>query len=272
MRKRIVQKLDAAYAAAMAKVTAQFPNDNEIATLYAEALMDFSARGITGKPVGRERTAADVPIVPTFERVLESDPDHAAAIHLYIHAVEASADPKRAEPYADRLASRPDAGHLVHMPSHIYFAVGAIKDSLQTIWRAVKVDETYLADTNAPPGVYKMGYYPHNVHFVMVSAQMAGDGKTVIAAAEKLGALIPDEAARVALVQPVKAAPYFAHAQFSSPEAILALPDPGDAVPYVKAIWLYARAWRWQRRATSRAQRRRPMRSRNWSASSTSSS
>jgi hypothetical protein len=76
----------------------------------------------------------------------------------------------------------------------------------------------------------------------MASAQMAGDGNTVIAAAEKLGTLIPDEAARgIALVQPVKAAPYFAHAQFSSPEAILALPDPGDAVPYVKAIWLYAR-------------------------------
>jgi tetratricopeptide (TPR) repeat protein len=87
-----------------------------------------------------------------------------------------------------------------------------------------------------------MGYYPHNVHFVMASAQMAGDGKTVIAAAEKLGKLIPDEAARgIALVQPVKAAPYFAHAQFSTPEAVLALPDPGDAIPYVKAIWLYAR-------------------------------
>jgi tetratricopeptide (TPR) repeat protein len=87
-----------------------------------------------------------------------------------------------------------------------------------------------------------MGYYPHNVHFVMASAQMAGDGQTVIAAAEKLGKLIPDEAARdIALVQPVKAAPYFAHAQFSRPETILALPDPGDDIPYVKATWLYAR-------------------------------
>jgi tetratricopeptide (TPR) repeat protein len=91
-------------------------------------------------------------------------------------------------------------------------------------------------------GVYRMGYYPHNVHFVMASAQMAGDGQTVIAAAEKLGKLIPDEAARgIAMVQPVKAAPYFAHAQFSTSETILALPDPGDAVPYVKALWLYAR-------------------------------
>ena len=128
------------------------------------------------------------------------------------------------------------------MPSHIYYRVGRYLDALQDNKAAVKVDEKYLADTNAPPGVYRMGYYPHNVHFVMASAQMAGDGKTVISAAEKLGTLIPDEAARgIALVQPVKAAPYYAHAQFSSPETILALPDPGDAIPYVKAIWLYAR-------------------------------
>ena len=91
-------------------------------------------------------------------------------------------------------------------------------------------------------GVYRLGYYPHNVHFVMASAQMAGDGQTVIAAAEKLRELIPDEVARgVAMSQPIKAAPYFAHAQFSTPETILALPDPGDAVPYVKAMWLYTR-------------------------------
>src|SRR5947207_3388688 len=128
------------------------------------------------------------------------------------------------------------------MPSHIYYRVGRYLDALKDNKTAVEVDEKYLADTNAPVGVYRMGYYPHNVHFVMASAQMAGDGQTVIAAAEKLGKLIPDEAARgIALVQPVKAAPYFAHAQFSTPEAILALPDPGDAIPYVKAMWLYAR-------------------------------
>jgi tetratricopeptide (TPR) repeat protein len=91
-------------------------------------------------------------------------------------------------------------------------------------------------------GVYRLGYYPHNVHFVMASAQMAGDGATVIASAEKLRGLIPDEVARaIAMVQPVKAAPYFAHAQFGAPDTILALADPGDLIPYVKAIWLYAR-------------------------------
>ena len=93
-----------------------------------------------------------------------------------------------------------------------------------------------------PIGMYRLGYYPHNVHFVLASAQMAGDGPTVIAAAEKLGGLIPDEVARgIALVQPVKAAPYFAHALFSPSATVLALPDPGDTIPYVKAMWHYAR-------------------------------
>ena len=195
------------------------------------------------KPGGREANPQSAPIVPTLERVLARNPDHAGAIHLYIHAVEASDRPKRAEPYADRLRGAiPNAGHLVHMPSHIYYRVGRYLDALEDNKTAVKVDEKYLADTNAPMGVYRLGYYPHNVHFVMASAQLAGDGPTVIAAAEKLGELIPDEAARgIAMVQPVKAAPYFAHAQFSTPETILALPDPGDAIPYVKAMWLYAR-------------------------------
>jgi tetratricopeptide (TPR) repeat protein len=234
--------LDAAYAAAMEKVAKQFPDDNDIAVFYAESVMDLSPWNYW-QPGGSAPNPQSAPIVPTLERVLARDPNHPGAIHFYIHAVEASDRPERAEPYADKLRGAiPGAGHLVHMPSHIYYRVGRYLDALADNKTAAAVDEKYLTDTNAPMGVYRLGYYPHNVHFVLASAQMAGDGPTVIAQAEKLRGLIPDEVARgIAMVHPVKAAPYFAHALFSPPATVLELTDPGDAIPYVKAIWHYAR-------------------------------
>src|SRR6266699_1970597 len=233
---------DAAYAAEMAKVATQFADDDEIATLYAEAVMDLSPWNYW-KPGGREPNPQSVPIVPTLERVLARNPNHPGAIHFYIHAVEASDRPKRAEPYADRLRGViPGAGHVVHMPSHIYYRVGRYLDALGDNKTAMAVDETYLAANEVPMGVYRLGYYPHNVHFVMASALMAGDGPSGIAAAEKLRGLVPDQAAlAIPGAHPVKAAPYFAHALFSTPEVILALPDPGMAIPYVKAMWHSAR-------------------------------
>ncbi|HEY6993641.1 MAG TPA: tetratricopeptide repeat protein [Xanthobacteraceae bacterium] len=235
-------KLDAAYAAAMAKAAAEFPDDDDIAVLYAESVMDLSPWNYW-QPGGREPNPQSAPIAPTLERVLARNPDHPGASHYYIHAVEASDRPQRAEPYADRLRGAvPGAGHLVHMPSHIYYRVGRYLDALAVNKTAAAVDEKYLAASDAPMGVYRLGYYPHNVHFVMASALMSGDGPSGIAAAEKLRGLVPDQSARaVPGAQPVKAAPYFAHTLFSPPAAVLALPDPGDAIPYVKAMWHYAR-------------------------------
>ena len=233
--------LDQAYAAAMERVAARFPADLDIAVLYAEALMNLSpwdyweAGG--AKPKGR---TAD--IVATLERVLAAHPDHPGAIHYYIHAVEASDRPQRAEPYADRLAKQKlGAGHLVHMPSHIYYRIGRYKDSLETNKAAVAADEAFFTRVKAE-GIYRGGYYPHNIHFLLASAQMAGDGETAVQAAGKLEKAVSDEIVRtVPWTQPIKAAPYFAHAQFSSPETVLALAAPADEFPYVKAMWHYAR-------------------------------
>ena len=233
--------LDAAYAKAMGSVAARYPDDTDIKVLYVESLMNLSpwdyweAEG--ARPKGRTGE-----IVATLEQVLQATPDHPGAIHFYIHMMEASSDPGRALPYADRLGSlMPGAGHLVHMPFHIYYRVGRYKDALQANQRAVVADETYLAEAQ-PGGIYPLAYYPHNIHSLMTSAQMAGDGDSAIAAAEKLAKVTSMEAGRsIAWVQPILVAPYFAHAQFSSPDTMLALPDPGDALPYVKAMWHYAR-------------------------------
>ena len=233
--------LDAAYAAEMAKVVAQYPDDDEIATLYAEAVMDLSPWNYW-KPGGREPNPQSVPIVPTLERVLARNANHPGAIHLYIHAVEASDRPKRAEPSADRLRGAiPGAGHLVHMPSHIYYRVGRYLDALKDNKTAVEVDEKYLADTNAPMGVYRLGYYPHNVHFVMASAQLAGDGQTVIAAAVSRASLF--------LTKPRVVFDGTAGqggAVFRARAILYARDHPCAARsrrynPYVTAMWLYAR-------------------------------
>jgi tetratricopeptide (TPR) repeat protein len=191
---------------------------------------------------GKTPTGRTADLVATLERVLQANPDHIGAIHLYIHAVEASDRPKRAEPYADRLAMQNlSTGHLIHMPAHIYFRVGRYLDSLEANKVASAADEAYLQQVQAG-GIYPYAYYPHNVHFVLVSAQMAGDAATVLAAADKLDQIIPEEAARtVPLAQPVKAAPLFAYAQFATPEKILALPSPADDLPYLKGLWHYAR-------------------------------
>ncbi|MDB5936277.1 MAG: hypothetical protein JWQ01_3621 [Massilia sp.] len=234
--------LDVAYANAMAEAARAFPNDDTIQVLFAESLMDLSpwdyweAGG--SKPKNR---GADM--VDALERVLERNPTHPGAAHYYIHAMEASTHPDKALPAARVLAGQiPGAGHVVHMPSHIYYRVGLYKDALQSNLDAIAADEQYFRTSQSDP-VYKGSYYPHNIHFVMVSALMGGDGKTALASAAKLDKSI--DAALVkefAGLQPVKAAPYFSHVQFSSPDVLIALPDPGPDFVLVKAMWHYARA------------------------------
>ena len=234
--------LDKAYAEAMTEAARKFRTDDTVQVLFAESLMDLSPwdywEAAGAKP--KNRTGE---LIDALERVLERSPDHAAAIHYYIHAMEASTKPEKALPYARRLGKQmPGAGHIVHMPAHIYYRVGLYKESLQANLAAVAVDEKYFAHSSSDP-FYKGAYYPHNVHFVMVSALMGGEGKTALDAAARLDKVIDPEFLKMAgALQPVKAAPYFSHVQFSSPETILALPDPGKEFILVNAMWHYARA------------------------------
>ncbi|MFZ0256771.1 MAG: tetratricopeptide repeat protein [Gammaproteobacteria bacterium] len=233
--------LDAAYAEAMGEVTARFADDEQIVVLYAEALMDLQPWDYWAAG-GAEPKGKTAEILTLLEGVLADNPDHPGAIHYYIHVVEASTQPERAEAYARRLpAAMPGAGHLVHMPFHVLYRIGKYQDALAANKDAVAADEVYLAQAS-PEGLYPQAYHPHNVHSLMVSAQMAGESGSAIGAAYKLVDIVSDEVARsIPWVQPIKVAPYFAHAQFSAPDTVLALSDPGDSLPYVKAMWHYAR-------------------------------
>jgi tetratricopeptide (TPR) repeat protein len=241
--------LDQAYADAMEAVQARFPEDPHVAVLTADALMnlspwDYWADG--GKtPKGKtERMVELIEGVLGTRQVgsLVAKPDHPGAIHLYIHAVEASEHPEKAAPHAARLAElMPGAGHLVHMPSHIWYRLGRWRESLDANLRAAAADEALLGGGGASL-LYSEGYYAHNVHFVMVSALMGGDGRTAVDAAEKLAGIVSDRTKRdVPWTQPIAAAPYNAHARFSRPEDVLALPEPGAEFPLVLSAWHYAR-------------------------------
>lgn len=234
--------LDVAFAEAMKDVFATYGDDDVIGGIYVEAAMDTTPWNYWEENRYTPRPQVAHAII-TAERLLARNPLNPVAIHLYIHLTEASSAPKRAEPHADRLAAlMPGAGHLVHMPSHTYYRIGRYVDSLKTNINAVAADEAYLARVKAE-GLYPLGYYPHNVHFVLVSAVMAGDVDTALQYAKKLDAVLPLEAASAqAWIQPIKVAPYFAYAKFGAVEDVMTLPDPGDSLPFVQAIWHYALA------------------------------
>ncbi len=241
--------LNEAYADAMEAVQARFPDDPHVALLTADALMNLSPWDYwaDGGKTPKGRTARMVELIEGVlgdRQVgsLKAAPDHPGAVHLYIHAVEASDRPERAAPHAARLAAlMPGAGHLVHMPSHIWYRLGRWRESLDANVQAAAADEALIRQGGASL-LYAEGYHAHNVHFVLVSALMGGDGSTTIAAAEKLGDLVSSRAQReVPWTQPIAAARYSAHAHFSAPETVLALPAPDANFPFVVSRWHYAR-------------------------------
>ncbi|PAL25639.1 hypothetical protein [Sphingopyxis sp. GW247-27LB] len=234
--------LDARYADAMLDVARRFPADDDVAVLAAEAAMDTTPwnywEGDKRTAVGRAGEA-----VRLIETVLRRNPAHVQANHLYIHLMEAS-DPQRAEAAADRLSNpaAPSAAHLVHMPGHIYQLRGRHADSIRVNVAAARADEAFIRSAG-DQGLVRYGYYPHNIHFIVTSAQMAGDMGTAIREARRLRTVLdPATSARIAWIQAIDAAPYFAMAQFADAKAILAMPAPDARLAYPAAMRHYARA------------------------------
>jgi tetratricopeptide (TPR) repeat protein len=182
--------LDQAYADAMAKLHEKYPTDNDIATLYAASLMNVTPWDYWTKD-GRPRQNTPN-ILAALEGVIERDPHHEGALHYYIHAVE-PVDPKRGEKAADLLRGlAPGAGHLVHMPSHIYMQVGRYAESVEANTKASEADEGYITQCRAQ-GLYPLTYYPHNVHFLAWAAAMQGKGEMALDASRKVAEKVPQD-------------------------------------------------------------------------------
>jgi tetratricopeptide (TPR) repeat protein len=235
--------LDAAYADAMLAAARAHPANDDVALLAAEAAMDTRPWDywLPDRKTPQPRLGEAVQLVET---VLARNSEHPQAAHLYIHLMENGPDPKRAEAAADKLATplTPTAGHLVHMPAHIYYRLGRWKDSIRVNLAAARADEAWIK-VSGDRGLVRYGYYPHNVHFIVTSAQMAGDMPAVMREAKKLETLLdPDTSAKIAWIQAINAAPYFAAAQYAPPVQILAMARPDPRLPYATAIRHYARA------------------------------
>jgi tetratricopeptide (TPR) repeat protein len=230
---------DAAYASAMAEVAGRFPDDLDVATLYVESMMDLRPWSYwmpDGTPYeGTER------IVGLIESILERNPDHPGALHLYIHLMEAL-HPERAEEAADRLLPlMPGAGHIVHMPSHIYQRVGRYADAARANELAIAADEDYISQCRAQ-GLYPMAYYPHNVHFLWFAATMEGRGEVAVDAARKVASGVDDATlAELPLLAGFRVVPYYALTRFGRWDEMLAEPPPPAGDPFLTGMWHYAR-------------------------------
>ena len=231
--------LDSAFASAMAKLAQRFPDDLDAQTLYAESKMDLRPWNYwqpNGQPYPGTQEVVDV-----LERVIARNPNHPGACHYYIHAVEAVA-PAKAIPCAERLAQlMPGAGHLVHMPAHIYIRVGRYNEAIESNVHAVHTDESYIS-SEGPSGVYPVGYYPHNYHFLGFAQMMAGRSSDAIGSARTLVSKVPVEIARaVPLVADMIAYHHIALFRFGRWNELLALPQVPADVPSAYGQSEYAR-------------------------------
>lgn len=241
------KSLDEEYAHAMDEVVKQFPDHPDVKTLYAEALMDLHPWDFWKNGEAQPWTAKPVELI---NDVISANPNHPGANHLNIHILEASPEPWKAAISADRLVDLvPGSGHLVHMPSHIYIRVGRYIDGVASNERAVKTDEEYIAQCNVQ-GVYPLFYYPHNYHFLLACAQMAGMSDKSATTSEALRKNIPAKLLNIpdfVTLQHWYAMPWYNMVRFGKWDEIMRIEEPVDSLKYIKSVWHYARGMAYTR-------------------------
>lgn len=232
--------MDSAYAAAMRGVWNTAPNDADVGALFAESLMDLNPWNFYSND-GTPAAGTDE-IVSTLEAVLKFSPKHPGATHYYIHAVEASKHPERAIPAAEALTNLvPDAGHLVHMPGHIWHRVGQYDKSEKVNVDAARVDSLYVAKYD-PKSVYPMMYYPHNVHFIWSSACFAGREADAMRAAKRLEPMVPVEMVRqMPMIEFASPTTIYTLIRFGRWAELLKQPAPPSDLRFTTGMWHYGR-------------------------------
>jgi len=234
------EALDHAYAEALGALVQKYPADDDIAAMYGEAWMNtmpwnYWSDATTPRP-------EIAPVIATLETTIARSPEHPLALHLYIHAMEASATPEKAEKASDTLLKLvPGSGHLVHMPAHIYWRVGRYNDAAQANIEAARLDEEYIRQCNAQ-GFYPAMYYPHNIHFLWSAASMQGQSQVALEAAKKLADNVSlEQIDEFPTVEFFKTVPLLSLVHFGRWDDILAEPQPREDLAYSNAIWRYAR-------------------------------
>lgn len=230
-----------AYAEELKKVNEQFPEDFDISALYAESLMDLHPWDLWDR-IGEPRPWTPQ-IIDILEDILKKNPKHAQAVHLYIHATEASNNPERCLPYANTLRTLiPGSGHLVHMPSHTYINTGHYHEGSLANERAVQIDSQYIQACHVA-GVYPIGLYPHNWFFLAACAGLEGRGKKALEASQ----FLKNYFASKDMTQPdhlfgqvFYSTPWHIMVKFSMWDKIFAEPKPNDSLVYPQAVWTYA--------------------------------
>jgi len=227
------------YNDAMREVTKQFPDDLDAATLFAESGMNLHPWGlwhVDGTP-----EAGTEEIVSTLESVIRRDPNHLGAIHYYIHSVEASPNPDRALAAANKLASlAPNAGHIVHMPAHIYIRTGDYEAAVKTNEEAAAVDRAYIKATNAQ-GIYPMMYYSHNLHFIAMCASMNGNYAEATKNAAMLAEHVGPAAKMMPMLEGFMTIPMAVNLRFHRWDDILAMKQPDPEMKATTGFWHFAR-------------------------------